>query len=212
MINSMMNNVVWIFLAGYLIGSIPSGYLAGKIFKKIDIRKFGSGNIGTTNVFRTLGWKFGLAVFLADFFKAFAFVQVAKWFYFSQQPFLLILAAFLLIVGNIFPVFLKFKGGKGVASSAGLFVGLCPFAFLLAFVVFFLAVYFTRYVSSGSLLATVTLFLTNLYFYLQGDKSLLAVLILTGVIMVFIWWKHLANIKRILNGTENRLGKKKEEV
>ena len=208
----MMSSTLLILLGGYLIGSIPSGYLAGKIFKKIDIRKYGSGNIGTTNVFRTLGWKFGLAVFLADFCKAFAFVQIVKWFYFQQQPLLLVLAAFLLIVGNVFPVFLRFKGGKGVASSAGIFVGLCPFALLLALVVFFLAVYFTRYVSLGSLLATVTLFVVNLYFYLQGQDSLLVVLILTGAIMVFIWWKHAANIKRILNGTERKLGKKKEKL
>ncbi len=212
MINSIISSTAFVLLVGYLIGSVPSGYLAGKIFKKIDIRKFGSGNIGTTNVFRTLGWKFGLAVFLADFCKAFAFVQIAKWFYFQQQPFVLILAAFVLIMGNVFPVFLKFKGGKGVASSAGLFVGLCPFAFLLAFLVFFVAVATTRYVSLGSLLATVTLFLVNLYFYLQGQKSLLAVLILTGVIAAFIWFKHLSNIKRILNGTENRLGKKADSL
>jgi len=212
MINSIMNSTAFILLVGYLIGSVPSGYLAGKLFKKLDIRKFGSGNIGTTNVFRILGWKFGLAVFLADFCKAFAFVQIAKWFYFQEQPFMLILAAFLLIMGNVFPVFLKFKGGKGVASSAGLFVGLCPLAFLLAFVVFFVAVATTRYVSLGSLLATLVLFVTNAFFYLQGQKSLLAVLILTGVITVFIWFKHLSNIKRILNGTENKLGKKRASL
>ena len=142
MIKTIVSSAFFILLIGYLVGSVPSGYLAGKIFKGIDIRKSGSGNIGATNVFRLLGWKFGLAVFLTDFCKAFAFVQIAKWCYFPQQPFFLTLAAFLVIVGNVFPVFLKF--GKGVASSAGLFVGLCPLAFLLSFAVFFLVVYIWR--------------------------------------------------------------------
>ncbi len=211
MTTSIVSSFFYVFLIGYLIGSIPSGYIAGKIFKGIDIREHGSGNIGTTNVFRILGWKFGMVVFFADFLKALIFIQIVKWHFFSNQSFLLILAALMVIVGNVFPIFLKFKGGKGVASAAGIFVGLCPVAFLIAFVVFGLVVAKTRYVSLGSLLASLSLFLANLFFYFKGDVDLLAILVLTGLIVIFIWLKHTSNIKRLIRGTELKIGEKKEK-
>ena len=211
MTTSIVSSFFYVFLIGYLIGSIPSGYIAGKIFKGIDIREHGSGNIGTTNVFRILGWKFGVVVFFADFLKALIFIQIVKWHFFSNQSFLLILAALMVIVGNVFPIFLKFKGGKGVASAAGLFVGLCPVAFLIAFVVFGLVVAKTRYVSLGSLLASLSLFLANLFFYFKGDVDLLAILVLTGLIVIFIWLKHTSNIKRLIKGTELKIGEKEEK-
>ncbi len=211
MTTSTMSSPFFIFLIGYLIGSVPSGYLAGKFLKGIDIREHGSGNIGTTNVFRILGWKFGVLVFFADFLKALIFIQIVKWHFLTNQSFLLIFAALVVILGNIFPIFLKFRGGKGVASAAGLFVGLCPVAFLVAFIVFGLTVATTRYVSLGSLLATLALFLANLYFYFTGSADLLAILVLTGLIAIFIWLKHISNIKRLFNGTELKINEREKK-
>jgi len=199
-----LNNLL-IVLMGYIIGSVPSGYLAGKFLKKIDIRDFGSGNIGTTNIFRVLGIKAAIIVFLVDFFKSFLYIMIVRRYFFGNDHLLLVISGLFIILGNVFPIFLNFKGGKGVASSAGLFAGLSPIAFICAFVIFFLSVAKTRYVSLGSLLASLTLFLANLIIYIKYDKSILPIVVLVGTITLFIYLKHIDNIKRLVKGCERKL-------
>jgi glycerol-3-phosphate acyltransferase PlsY len=190
----------------YLCGSIPFALLAGKA-NSIDLRKQGSGNLGATNVFRTLGWKIGVAVFLADAAKgALPVLFLPPRIDSPRDPVVWAIATGVAaIAGHVRPVFLKFgKGGKGVATAAGVFLALAPIPMLVAFAVFVAVVLSTGYVSLGSLISAVLL--PILLAVTTGSASpLFAVSV---VIAAFVFWTHRANIGRLRRGEENRFGKR----
>ena len=213
-----MITLLAIFFVSYFIGSIPFGYLIGRL-KGIDVRKHGSGNIGATNVSRVLGRPWGIMVFVCDAGKGVVAVLAAKWLA-SQYPIVLsdgfpvpavaggILAAVLCIVGHNFPVWLGFKGGKGVATSAGVMCGLLPYSSLVGFLIWCLVFFATRYVSIASLVAACGLALSVLVLPgAPGERWPLFTLASLAVLLIF--WRHRSNIERLRNGTEHRWGKKK---
>lgn len=198
---------------GYLFGLLQTGYLYGKI-KHIDIRQHGSGNAGTTNALRTLGWKAGAITFLGDCLKCVAAVAVVRLIYGSTQDNISLLAMYAgmgAVLGHNFPFYLKFKGGKGIAATAGLIFATNPVMMLIAAVVFILIVAVTRYVSLGSLVL-VTLFVIEVVVYGQmggfslAQSELYEMYAITVVLMLMAFYRHRANIKRLLNGTENKFG------
>lgn len=204
-----MIEAIIIAAGAYLFGSFPTAIIAGKLLKKIDIREHGSGNAGATNVVRILGWKAGLVVLLIDMFKGFAPVYWLPIIIVGANEFLIyyqILAAIMAIVGHIWTIFAGFKGGKGVGTAAGVFMGLAPLALSLALILFVIIVAVTRYVSLGSLLASLALGIVlyiQRFVFSQDIPDVL--LIVCSIIVALIWFAHLSNIKRLLSGTENKI-------
>ena len=190
----------------YMSGSIPFAYLAG-VAKSVDLRKQGSGNLGATNVFRVLGWKIGIAVFLADAAKgAIPVLLLPPRIDSPRDPIVWAIAVGVAaIAGHVRPVFLKFrKGGKGVATAAGVFCALAPIQMLISFAVFVAVVLATGYVSLGSLVSAVVLPVL-LAVYKGVDSTLFVV---SAIIAAFVFWTHRANIGRLRRGEENRFGKR----
>jgi acyl phosphate:glycerol-3-phosphate acyltransferase len=190
----------------YASGSLPFAYMAGAI-KGVDLRKQGSGNLGATNVFRVLGWKIGLVVFLLDALKgALPVLLLAPRIEGTTNPTLWAIACGVAaIAGHVRPVFLKFrKGGKGVATAAGVFFALAPLPMLATFAVFVAVVLATGYVSLGSLLSAVVL--PTQLLITQGPGSPLFVVSLS--VAAFVFWTHRANIGRLRRGEEHRFGKR----
>ena len=186
--------------ASYLLGGIPAGYIIGRI-KGIDIRKFGSGNPGTANVYRTLGKWPGVLTFTTDFLKGFAPAYLAiKFFYLGAGHWWIPVAAGgLAIAGHIWTPFLGFKGGKGVATAAGVFMALMPWPTAGAFVVFALAVAFTHHISVGSMSASVALPVLCLFLNPPRREPLT---IMAFAVCALIFYTHIPNIRRILQGRE----------
>jgi glycerol-3-phosphate acyltransferase PlsY len=203
--------IVWIILilaAAYFMGAVPTGYLIVKVLKNTDIRKVGSGNIGATNVKRVLGMKWFLIVLVLDALKGFIPVTVAGMIFGGKYPFMPVVAGLAAILGHTFTIFLNFKGGKGVATSLGVFLALAPLSLLSSTVVFAILLMFFGYISLGSIAAAVML---PAFVYIYGEGGylyLVQALALAG--SVFIIYKHKDNIKRLLNGTENKFEFKKE--
>ena len=202
-----------ILLTSYLIGSLPFGYIAGKL-AGIDIRQHGSGNIGATNVLRVLGKKWGFGVFFADAFKGFFAVRLAL-FIVSRLPetagyseFLAILAAAVCVAGHSFSVWLKFKGGKGVATSAGALFGVVPIAAFAIFLVWIIVFEATRYVSLASIVAAFALpvAVAALVWADQAEGTVLFPFSLAMTLLVV--WRHRSNISRLVKGTEPRFERK----
>ena len=190
----------------YVSGSIPFAHLAGSA-KRVDLRKQGSGNLGATNVFRVLGWKIGVAVFLADAAKGALPVLWLPPRIESPRDSVLwaIAVGVAAIAGHVRPVFLKFRrGGKGVATAAGVFFALAPYPMLIAFGVFVAVVLGTGYVSLGSLISAVVL--PALLALTRGVTSTLFAV--SVIIASFVFWTHRANIGRLRRGEENRFGKR----
>ncbi len=195
--------------AGYVLGSVPNGLLVARA-RGIDIRSKGSGNIGATNVFRTVGKLPGILVFLADMFKglvpAALFPLLAEtWLGVPATASMGLLFGAAAIFGHNWPIFLKFKGGKGIATSAGMLLGVAPLSMVLALAVWLALTFSTRYVSVGSIAAALTVAVSSWFFYHKVLVIPLALTMLAGLAI----WKHRANIKRLLNGTESRFGKPK---
>jgi len=191
-----------VLILAYLLGSLPFGYILSNIIKKTDIRKHGSGNIGATNVLRVMGWKAALPVFVLDFAKGTAAVALARLV--SDQPAIYLTAGFLAMVGHSFPVFLKFKGGKAVATAAGVLAALSGWVTVSLLVLFVILVAATRYVSAGSIIASMTL---PVLFWLFGFE--LAYIIFGLAAALLIAARHQQNISRLLSGTESKIGSKK---
>lgn len=190
----------------YAAGSIPFAWLAGK-GAGVDLRLQGSGNLGATNVFRVLGWKVGLAVFLADALKgALPVLLLPPRIDDVTNPVVWAIACGVAaIAGHVRPVFLKFrKGGKGVATAAGVFFALAPMPMLVTFALFVAVVLASGYVSLGSLLSAVVL--PSLLSLTQGPRSPLFVV--SVVVAAFVFWTHRANIGRLRRGEEHRFGKR----
>lgn len=197
---------VGLLILAYFLGAIPTGLLIGKT-RGINIREHGSKNIGATNVWRVLGWKFGLPCFLIDVAKGALAVVLAQRLGTGTIPELQIFAGLLVLLGNFFNVFLGFKGGKGVATSLGVFLALAFWPMVISFGLFLLALWITKYVSVGSLVATFTLPLLTLYW--QGFSY---VFWLMCIIAVNIIWRHRTNIQRLMNGTEAKFNAKKKSA
>jgi acyl phosphate:glycerol-3-phosphate acyltransferase len=229
-----MLTLIAILGISYLVGAIPTGIMAGKMLKGIDIRQFGSGNAGGTNAFRVLGWKAGLAVTLLDILKGIvAAVSVVA--FFRHHPVgafpdinevaLRLLAGMSAVIGHVFTVFAGFKGGKGVSTAAGMLIGIAPVSMLIVIGIFLLTVYVSRYVSVASILAAIAFPLIiairkyifelggglDYYVKLFGERfsfhdSLDYHLMIFGLIVALaILYTHRANIRRLLSGTENRV-------
>ena len=214
---------ILIALAAYLLGSIPFGFLAAKA-RGIDIRSVGSGNIGATNAMRVLGKPAGIAVLLLDALKGLAACAFLPPLIFNGlaphasgifrnlqdtpvefQIRLHVVAGVCAVLGHNYTCWLKFKGGKGIATTAGVYLALAPWAVLVALVAFILAVLLTRYVSVGSISGAVALPAT--VWVMTPDNLLLG--IVTTVLGALAIYKHKSNLQRLRAGTENRLGKKK---
>lgn len=198
-----MTAVVALF--SYLLGSIPFGLLLGRL-KGVDIRTAGSRNIGATNLWRVCGWRLGLAGFVLDFAKGLAAALIAASLLPQAlpHPYQAILAAVASVLGHNYPVWLKFKGGKGVATSAGAVAGLMLGPFLLAMAVFVLTVFLSRYISLGSMLASAGLVAGCLILLPRPFGADLPLFLLACALCVMLVARHRQNIARILAGTENR--------
>ena len=188
----------------YILGSIPFAYIYGRIFRKIDIREHGSGNIGATNVLRVLGTKAGIIVLLLDILKGFIPVLIFSLLYPLTQWHPVLIGIFA-ILGHTFTIFLKFKGGRGVATSAGVFLALSPYTITAAILIFILVVVITKYVSLGSMFAAIFLVITHTIFFLLCESSNPYIFYFTLLLSFFIIYKHKPNIKRLINGTENKI-------
>jgi acyl phosphate:glycerol-3-phosphate acyltransferase len=195
--------VVVVVLA-YLLGSIPTGYLLGKA-RGIDIRTVGSGNIGAANAFRALGKGAGIAALAADAFKGFAAARFLP-LLFGSAPSenLLIAAGLAAIVGHNYTCWLKFRGGKGIATSAGVLLAWMPFALLMVLGVWLLVCAISRYVSLASVAAALALPFTA--WVADGSIPMVMIAAAVGVLAIY---RHRSNIRRLLNGTENRFHFKK---
>jgi glycerol-3-phosphate acyltransferase PlsY len=190
----------------YLSGSLPFAAIAGKL-RGVDLRKQGSGNLGATNVFRVLGWKVGLLVFLADALKgALPVLLLPPRIVSSRDPVVWAIACGIAaIVGHVRPIFLGLrKGGKGVATAAGVFFALAPIPMAVAFAVFVGVVFATGYVSLGSMISAIVL--PGLLLITLGVRSPL--FLVSTVIALFVFWTHRSNITRLRRGEEHRFGKR----
>lgn len=192
-------NIFIIILVSYFIGSISPSYIFGKIYK-IDIRKKGSGNAGTTNTLRVLGKKVALAVFLIDFFKGFLLVFFVRR-YFSMEYALI--AGVFVVLGHIYTVFLGFKGGKGVATTFGVLYCLFFKEVFICSILGLVILYITRYVSLSGL---ITLLNTNILMFLLCVE--IRYIYFTFFLFCIVAFKHKENIKRLINHTERKLGEK----
>ena len=197
-----------VVIGAYLLGSIPTGYLVARA-KGIDIRTVGSGNIGATNVFRILGKPAGIFVLVFDGLKGFAAASVwsadliVKTFALSAENavYLRLLAGLAAVLGHNYTCWLRFKGGKGIATSAGVLAGIVPLALAIILGLWILLFALTRYVSVGSLVASFTLPFATWFTTKNWTLTLV-----TGAMGALAIFKHKANIQRLLNGTENRIG------
>lgn len=204
-------HIIEALLGAYLLGSIPTSIWVGKLFFGIDIREHGSGNAGATNTFRVMGAKAGIPVFIIDVAKGWLALYFARYsgiesgteLYVILQLFLGVCA----FLGHVFPIFAGFKGGKGVATLAGVSAGLHPLATLTAFLVFALVFLLTGYVSVGSISAGIAFPLLVLFVFKGQPFSLVA---FAFAITIFILFTHRKNIKRLRAGTESRFIYKKE--
>jgi glycerol-3-phosphate acyltransferase PlsY len=193
-------------LGSYLLGSIPTSYVVARVFRGVDLREFGSKNLGATNLYRLMGFKAAIPVAAFDVLKGTAPLLLAQrlhdgpaWF-----PLLLGLCA---VAGHVFSPFVAFKGGKGVATAAGVFLALAPLSLLVALVVWALVVKLTGYVSLGSIVAAGA-FLASVPVLYRGAH---AVVWAAAVTFAFIVYTHRSNVRRLLSGTENRFGRRSGE-
>lgn len=185
-----------LIILAYLIGSFPTGVIVGKVFFKKDIRDYGSGNIGTTNTFRVLGPTAGIFVFLIDFFKG-TFATLLPMLFQLSPHYLCIATGLAAILGHALSAFLKFKGGKAVATSAGFLLGYDPRFFLICALIFFPILFITSIVSLSSLISVVLIFCASFFFH---D---LALTLISALLVVLLFWSHRSNIKRLKNHREN---------
>ena len=202
-------SILIVIVAGYLLGSISTGVVLSRLFAKTDIRSQGSGNAGTTNMLRVLGRKMALLTFIGDMLKGIIAVFIGKWLIGGELGGLLgVVGA---VLGHYYPLYFGFKGGKGIATSFGSLLFVFPVQALLAFAVFLILVAVTHYVSVGSIAAAITLPLLIVITHFQ-EPTLWIITVCIGASVV---WRHRANIKRLMNHTENKLdfstlkGKKK---
>ena len=195
-----MNNTLFIFIliAFYLIAAIPTGVVLARLMGSEDVRQKGSGNIGATNVYRVAGKLAGVLTLFGDTMKScLPLLAIKTWL--APTPTQLGIACAVAIMGHCYPIYLKFEGGKGVATALGIFLVISPKAVLVALIVFVLAVVTTRYISLGSVLAALSAPLLILLFN-HPQPIFLATLFIAALVI----WRHNSNIRRLLDGTETR--------
>jgi glycerol-3-phosphate acyltransferase PlsY len=199
-------------VAAYLLGSIPFGVILTKLFGGTDVRKAGSGNIGATNVARVVGPLAGVLTLILDAAKGAAAVLLAERLSNDSATWMMI-AGLAALVGHCYPVWLKFKGGKGVATAAGIFAALCPLACLAAVILFVLVVIFWRYVSLGSISAAAAMPLLIYFLWAPHHAPPLVITIGTLAVAVLVIYKHDGNLQRLVEGAEPKFSfsKKKDE-
>jgi glycerol-3-phosphate acyltransferase PlsY len=202
-----------VLIGSYLLGSIPFGYLAGRLVG-IDIRQAGSGNVGATNVVRVLGKRFGYPVFALDFLKGFAAGKISmlmapgpppEW---NSPEIFGILAAISSVLGHLYSPWLKFKGGKGVATSAGALLALTPVATLIGVAIWIIVFWLTRYVSLASITAAVVLPILILVVRSRDQNNGKSLLYSSLCVAAFVIWRHRSNVSRLIRGTEPRFTRK----
>ncbi|EHO49634.1 acyl-phosphate glycerol 3-phosphate acyltransferase [Lachnospiraceae bacterium oral taxon 082 str. F0431] len=209
---------ILLLIIGYFIGNIETGYIFGKIHK-MDIRNYGSGNAGATNTLRVLGAKAGLVVFLGDFCKSLIPCLVVRFIFRDNVSLSYIYMLYIglgVVLGHNFPFYLGFKGGKGVASTAGIIMALDIRIAVVCLIVFIITVAIPRYVSLGSIFVMIILIGMSHFFvkfsYGFGEgASPMEFRLLTAAVGLLSIFMHRANIKRLLGGTENKIGKKVEK-
>lgn len=203
-----MERVILSAAVGFFLGAIPFSLVAGKLLRGIDLRQFGSGNLGAANTFRTLGAAPGVAVLLLDAGKGVLSVLVASWLW--QAGFglgrtdLMLLAGLCAIAGHVWTPFASFSGGKGVATAAGVFAVVAPLALLICLIVWVVTVVVTRYISAGSILASISL-PVGVYLTTIGEPGRWhSVLWISAAVAIIVVARHRGNIARILQGSERR--------
>jgi len=200
--------VTYLLLAlSYLLGATPTSYWVGKAFHGIDLRQHGSGNLGATNAFRVLGWKWAVPVIVVDILKGFVPVQFFPAWVGGSFAWTLAFGG-AAVVGHMFSVWVGFRGGKGVATSAGVFLALAPQAVLGALVVWLALTFGTRIVAVGSLGAAVTLPVLVALLPHRGGRGLVGFTIAIALVVI---WAHRSNVRRLVRGEENRFGRKSAE-
>lgn len=200
----MAQAMLWL-LASYFVGAIPTSYLVGRWARGIDLREHGSKNLGATNVYRTLGWKFAIPVGLFDVAKG-AVPVLLFGPRAPEVPYFPVWCGVAAIIGHVFSIFVRFKGGKGVATAAGMILALAPLAFPVVLVIWGIVVWGTGYVSLGSIIAAAVFPLAD--WWLHPGRRAPVTLVIDILLAGFIIWKHRVNIQRLLAGTENRFGKR----
>jgi len=197
--------LIMLVILAFLIGSIPSSVWIGRIFFKVDIRKMGSGNAGATNTIRVLGWKAGIPVLIIDIFKGWIAVYIANFFLFdfvgNQFIYFKIILATSAVLGHIFPIYVGFHGGKGVATLLGVGIALFPLASLIIAGLFLVILFISRIVSISSIIASIA-FPIVVIFILNTEE--VPLIILSIVVAVFVPITHNKNIKRLLKGEEKK--------
>jgi glycerol-3-phosphate acyltransferase PlsY len=203
---SLVTALVWA-AGAYLIGATPTSYLVARTFRGVDLREFGSRNLGATNLYRLMGWRVAAPVALVDIAKGAVPVLLAVRTHPATGWFALFVGL-CAVLGHVFSPFVRFKGGKGVATAAGVFVALAPLCVIVALVVWAIVLRLTGYVSLGSMIAAVAFAASAPLLYPGSRATFLGAVITAG----FIIFTHRANVRRLLAGTENRFGKKRAEA
>jgi glycerol-3-phosphate acyltransferase PlsY len=191
-----------IIISCYLLGSIPFGYIVGKLFKKVDIRKFGSGNIGATNTLRILGLPLASLVAIGDIGKGILSIYLVQYFNIDNLL-ILTIAGLAVICGHDWSLFLGFKGGKGIATTFGVIFALNPVISILALIIWGVVVIATRYVSLSSIFALIAIFIFTILF-----KQPYEYIIFSTIVMILGIFKHKDNIKRLKSKKERKIGEK----
>ncbi len=199
---------IFLLIVSYLLGSIPWALIVSKLFKGIDIRDYGSRNMGATNVLRVLGFKYGLLVFILDALKAGIVILLFRvglldytldWMVLKIHPLIYGVVA---LIGHLFPIFANFRGGKGVSCCAGIVAAYSPIVFIIAFLVFVVVFIWKRYISLSSLSAITAAFLTS-FIPIFGKHDLVFTIVL-GIGVLALYLSHIPNIKRLINHTEKK--------
>lgn len=209
-----MISILTIVILSYVVGSLPTGYIFAKFFRKVDIRTIGSGSTGATNTMRLLGPKIAAIVLLIDALKGlFATMLIGRinlGDLAMPSAWLMMIAGMSAIAGHIFPVWIGFKGGKGIGTAAGMLIGMLPLETAFALAVFVVTVATTKYISLGSILASLYIFVALLAERMIFGKFIEPAQILLGIVLsIIVLMTHRQNIKRLLKGTENRFVIKK---
>lgn len=207
----MALQIVVCLVLGYIVGSFSTGYIMG-LMNHVDIREMGSGNAGTTNAFRTLGKKAGVITLVGDMLKAILVVLLVRFVIYKDIDYVKLLeliCGFGCVLGHNFPVWLKFHGGKGIAVTAGVFIAIDPWILPVGLPLFAILVLTTKYVSVGSL-AVLTLFPIWNAIRFTAEPYYAWIVIVSCMYTVMAFIQHRQNIKRLMNGTENKIGHKKQ--
>lgn len=192
--------IIFCFIA-YLLGSIPFALIVGKIGYKVDVREHGSGNLGATNAFRVLGTKAGIFVVLADILKGTiaTVIPLAVAYFFTEIEVSRLIIGLFAVLGHTYPLFAKFKGGKAVATSGGIILGVNPLLFIAMIITFLLTLYVSKYVSLASMITGI---IATIITFFLNDWLLFGMIF---ALSIFVIYRHLDNIKRIINKTEPKI-------